>query len=533
MLDLNRLPEAVRHEGGISRRLFLSYCAALAATPLLARTAAFGRVLPRPSFGNDPFTLGVASGDPDPTGVVLWTRLAPRPLEADGGMPRENVEVSWELAEDEGMKNVVKTGTSVATPDLAHSVHVEVDGLKPDRWYWYRFRCGDAETKIARTRTLPLASADPDQMRMAFASCQHWESGYYTAYQHMAKEDLDLIFHVGDYIYEGGKDKGHTREHANGRCETLSDYRIRHAQYKTDEHLQAAHRLCPWFVTWDDHEVANNYAGPYPERTLAPSLKFLERRAGAYKAYYEHMPLRARSLPHGPDMQLYRKASYGKLMEMMILDTRQYRTPQPHGGGPGPLDAGPMDPRGTIMGAKQKQWLKDSLVGSQGKWNVLANQVVMSMITRTHDEDKNVDYYAMDQWPGYEHERLEIGQFFADRKIPNTIVITGDIHSNWVSEMRVDDRKPEQPIIASEFVGTSITSSGDGVDQPKGLEHLMRRNPCLKYHNAERGYVRCTVGQKQWRSDYITVAKVSVPNLPPQTRASFVVEAGRPGIERA
>jgi alkaline phosphatase D len=245
------------------------------------------------------------------------------------------------------------------------------------------------------------------------------------------------------------------------------------------------------------------------------------------------MPLRARSIPHGPDMQLYRKASYGKLMEMMILDTRQYRTPQPHEGGPGPLDAAACDPHNTIMGAQQKQWLKDSLVRSPGTWNLLANQVVMAMLAHSRAEDPNVDSYAMDQWPGYEHERVELGQFIADRKIQNTVVITGDIHSNWVNELRVDDRKSEEPVIATEFVGTSITSGGDGVDQPKGIEQMMRHNAGLKYHNAERGYVRCTVARKEWRSDYLTVAKISVPNLPLQQRASFVVESGNPHIIKA
>jgi alkaline phosphatase D len=260
MFELNQLSQAVRHERGMSRRLFLAYCSALAATPLLARRAAAEAgvvVTARPTFSNDPFTLGVSSGDPDATGVVLWTRLAPKPLEPDGGMPQAPVEVSWELADDEAMARVVKRGVATATPELAHSVHVEVDGLKPDRWYWYRFRSGDAETTVARTRTLPAASSSPERLRFAFASCQHYESGYYTAYQHMAKDDgLDLVVHLGDYIYEPAAAKGRTREHANGTCLTLADYRIRHAQYRTDQHLQAAHAICPWLVTWDDHEAA-------------------------------------------------------------------------------------------------------------------------------------------------------------------------------------------------------------------------------------------------------------------------------------
>jgi alkaline phosphatase D len=267
--------------------------------------------------------------------------------------------------------------------------------------------------------------------------------------------------------------------------------------------------------------------------TKGPTPEFLARRAAAYKAYYEHMPLRAKSLPHGPDMQLYRKASYGRLLEMLILDTRQYRTPQPADGNHAPIGPIASGASGTILGAKQKSWLKDSLTRSPGKWNLLAQQVVMGMIGRTHDEDPKVDYYAMDQWPGYTHERIEMVQFMADRKVANPIVITGDIHSNWVNELRPDDRKPEQPVVATEFVGTSISSSGDGVDQPKGLQGLMRHNPGVKYHNGERGYVRCTVTPRTWKSDYITVAKISVPNQPVQTRASFVVESGKVGVQSA
>lgn len=538
MLNLNQLPQAVRHEGGVSRRLFLAYCSALAATPLLGRRAlaeATAPVVARPSFGSDPFTLGLSSGDPDATGVVLWTRLAPKPLQHDGGMPHSAVQVSWELAEDEAMTRVVKRGVATATPELAHSVHVEVEGLQPDRWYWYRFRSGDAETKIARTRTLPAAGASPERLQFAFASCQHYESGYYTAYQHMATDDsLDLVFHLGDYIYEPAAAKGRTREHANGKCESLADYRIRHAQYRTDEHLQAAHRVCPWFVTWDDHEVANNYAGDHDERGPAASLAFLQRRAAAYKAYYEHMPLRARSIPRGPDLQLYRKASYGALAELLVLDGRQYRTPQPNGSAPGPLGPVALSPNGTMLGAKQKAWLKESMTRSHGRWNLLANNVAMAMLARAGGkEDPHVDYYGMDAWPAYAHERIEMMQFIADHKVANPIVITGDIHSNFVNELRVDDRKHDAAVVATEFIGTSISSSGDGTAHPASTEGLMRRNPGVKFHNAERGYVKCTVTPKAWQSDFMTVAKISVPDQPVKLRASYVVESGRPGAERA
>ena len=257
MLDLSNLPDIVRREGGISRRLFLAYSASLSAIPLLGQQAFANEQ--KPKLASDPFRLGVASGDPTADGVVLWTRLAPRPLEADGGMPPVSVDVKWDIAEDETMRRVVRRGTAAATPELAHSVHIEADGLAPDRWYWYRFRTGDVESPIGRTRTLPAEMPKPTELKLAFASCQHYEAGLYTAYEHMAKDDLDLVFHLGDYIYEHDAKVDRVRKHVGENVESLADYRIRHSQYKTDPHLQAVHRMFPWMVTWDDHEVVNDY----------------------------------------------------------------------------------------------------------------------------------------------------------------------------------------------------------------------------------------------------------------------------------
>ena len=445
MFDIETLREAARREGAMSRRLFLASGAALSTLPWLA-----GRSEAAPSrriaFGVDPFGLGVASGDPTSSGVVLWTRLAPRPLEPGGGMPSESVEVGWEIATDDAMKNVVRRGTAVATPQLGHSVHVEAEGLEPDRWYWYRFRAGDAESRVARTRTLPPPTARPDALRFAFASCQSYEQGLFTAYEHMAKDELDLIFHLGDYIYEYGGVDGKVRKHLGAEIASLDDYRIRHAQYRSDPLLQAAHRRCPWFVTWDDHEVENNYANATAEDTGVDPADFLIRRANAYQAYYEMMPLRAGSLPRGPHMQLYRKASYGRLAELMILDTRQYRTDQPNGDRGADLNENALDPRNTMLGAEQEGWLQASLLESTGTWNVLAQQVMMGMVDLSPGEN---DRYSMDQWPGYAAERMRLVKFLADRKVPNPVVLTGDIHSNWVNDLRVDDRKSDTPVIAA------------------------------------------------------------------------------------
>ncbi len=332
MSQLSRIHAAAGLEGKISRRTLLGWATALAALPRWNdRTeAAVARAF---RFAADPFTLGVAAGDPTDSGVVLWTKLAPAPLEPGGGMPgNAAVEVTWEVATDESMREVVRRGVAIAAPQLGHSVHAEVEGLAPDRWYWYRFRAGDAESRIGRARTLPLVGDRPDALRFAFASCAHYEQGYFTAYGHLAKEEVDLIFHLGDYIYEREGMEGKIRKHLGAEITSLDDYRIRHAQYKLDPHLQAAHARCPWFVTWDDHEVENDYADAVAEDPGVAPADFLLRRANAYQAYYEMMPLRRGSLPQGPKMQLYRKASFGQLAELLILDTRQYRTDQPNGG---------------------------------------------------------------------------------------------------------------------------------------------------------------------------------------------------------
>ena len=529
MLDLTRLRAAVRSEGGVSRRLFLAYGASLSALPWLAdRCGAADRKV---SFPSDPFTLGVASGEPEPTGVVLWTKLAPRPLDPDGGMKPEAVAVKWEVAEDEGMKNVVRSGEAVATPQLGHSVHVEAEGLKPDQWYFYRFRAGDAVSPVGRTRTAPEQHASPEKLKFAFASCQHYEAGLYTAYGHMAKDDLDLVFHLGDYIYEGGGTAKGVRKHAGPKLRTLGEYRVRHAQYRSDPLLHGMHARCPWVVTWDDHELENNCAGEISQDVKVDPADFLEQRANAYQAYYEMMPLRKRSVPRGPDMRLYRTVGFGRLAEFQVLDTRQYRTDQPNGDGQKPLNAAALKKSNTMLGAAQSGWLRSALLKSGANWNVLAQQVLFAMIVHARDGAEKL--YGMDKWSGCAHERMKLVEFLRTRKVPNPVVLTGDSHKNWLTEVRVDDRKPETPVVAVEFAGTSITSTGDGVDRPKNYDALMADNPCLKFFNQQRGYVRCTVTPKEWRSDYVVVDSVTKPGAPAVTRASFVVESGTPGVRKA
>ncbi|MBL9124244.1 MAG: alkaline phosphatase D family protein [Planctomycetaceae bacterium] len=527
----NPFAQPDRHDSqlALDRRRFLAATGSLAAAAVWS-SRAWGVTRRHLALADNPFQIGVASGDPSPTGFVLWTRLAPKPLEG-GGMPAEDVEVDWQVAEDEQFSKVVRKGTTVAKPDWAHTVHVEVDGLEPDRWYWYQFRAAGETSPKARSRTTPPLESTPERLRFAFASCQHWESGLYTAYEHMLKDDVDLVFHLGDYIYEGaGSTVAKLRKHVGPKLFELVDYRNRHAQYKTDPALQAMHAAAPWIVAWDDHEFENNCAGlnpEHPERTTPE--KYKAQRANSYQAYYEHMPLRIASLPQGHEMLLYRRIPYGQLAEFNVLDTRQYRTDQPNGDGlKFPGDA-VLDPQGTILGEAQRNWLFEGLGKSQSKWNVLAQQVMMARVDFKPGDEIG---HSMDQWPGYEQDRRRVLKYLYDRKIHNPVVLTGDIHSNWANELIADFDDLGSQSVATEFVGTSISSGGDGMKESPRAATALAENPFVKFANSERGYVRCNVSPKEWKSDYQVVEYVTRPGAPAITRAAFVVEDGKPVLNK-
>ena len=288
----------------LSRRVLVG--GAIAAPALLSFGRA-GALTPEPLF-----TLGVASGEPTPDGMVLWTRLAPRPLQGDGGMADRRVPVRWEVYADDALRVPVKAGDAHADPDLGHSVHVEVRGLEPGRPYWYRFLAGGEASPVGRTRTAPVRDAVVDRLRWCFGSCQKYEAGHYGAWANAVAEDPDLILFLGDYIYEGNPGKDVLRPHLNPEPFDLAGYRIRYATYRLDPQLQAAHAIAPWLVTWDDHEAANDYAGLLDQHNGDPRL-FARRRAAAYRAYYEFMPLRRAQRFQGGELKLYRAVDWGRL----------------------------------------------------------------------------------------------------------------------------------------------------------------------------------------------------------------------------
>ena len=512
---------------GIERRDFLRYMATVSAIPLIDAQAE-ETVAPKIRFDRNPFALGVASGDPEPNGVVLWTRLAPEPLEG-GGMPSLPVQTRWQVATDESFKHVVQSGTCVALPQLGHSVHVEVDGLEPHRWYFYRFLLNDAVSPVGRTRTAPAADKMPDRLRFAFTSCQHYESGYFNGYPHMQKEDLDLVVHLGDYIYEYAGIGNRPRKHIGGEITTLDEYRTRYSQYRLDTMLQETHRLFPWLVTWDDHEFDNNYANLVSEEDGISPEAFLARRRNAYQAYYEFMPLRRRSFPRGPHMTLYRDCQYGRLANFHVLDTRQYRTDQPNGDHQKPMTGKVFDSRATMLGKRQENWLMSSLLKSPSNWNVLAQQVMMAPLNRGQGEEA---LYSMDQWPGYEVSRRRLLRFFHERDIPNPVVLTGDIHLNWVNDLQLDFQNPNSPLVGTELVGTAMSSGGNGGNKIPEYERAVAQNDFVKWYNSNRGYVSCDVTPASWTSHFRVTPFVDRPHSPLDTPASFVIESGEPGAKR-
>jgi alkaline phosphatase D len=510
----------------ISRRDFLSGGAALTSAMLLFPRAGWVRS-DALTFADDPFSLGIASGDPWSESVVLWTRLAPDPVNG-GGMPAKKVPVKWEVATDERMQKVVAKGTATAVPESGHSVHVEVSGLKPAQWYWYRFTVDAASSPIGRTRTAPAKDAQNDRLNFAFASCQHYETGHYTAYKYLAADDLDLVFHLGDYIYEGPPANNRVRRHNGPEIKTIDDYRNRYGLYKSDPLLKQAHANFPWLVVWDDHEVDNNYATLIAE-DFAPKEEFARRRAAAYQAYYEHQPLRRSVLKRDHGVEIYRQLNYGRLANIQMLDTRQYRNDQPCGDGSKLPCPESLDPKATILGKEQEKWLMHNLSESSARWNIIAQQVMIGALDNAPGPEQR---FPMDHWSGYAMERKRLLEMIRDRRPSNPVVLTGDIHSSWVNDLKPEFYREDSPVVATEFVGTSITSSGDGTDVRPATPTQLAENPHIKFFNGQRGYVRCSVTPDRWQTDYQVLTMVSQPDAPISTRATFVVENGRPGAKR-
>jgi alkaline phosphatase D len=512
-----------------SRRAFLRVTAAAAGGVLLPAAPA---LCVRDVTGPDPFTLGVASGEPSASGVVLWTKLAPEPLVEDGlgGMPSRPVQVTWELASDERFSTVLRRGTVDARPDAAHAVRVEVDRLGAGRPYYYRFTAMGHQSMTGRTRTAPAPGA-LDDGRFGVVSCSRYEEGYFTAYRHLADEHPDLVLHLGDYIYEYGAawgDERHTPRRVDGsEIETLADYRRRYALYRTDSDLQALHATAPFAVVWDDHEVDNNWAGEVPE-DAQPRDRFLARRAAAFQAYHEMMPLRARIGPTTQGLRLYRTIRWGGLANLHMLDTRQYRDDQPCGDGTRVGCAERFAPARTMLGATQEQWLADEAARSTARWDVLGQQVFFGDLARPMADG---DGAPLDSWNGYIAARNRVLRMFSDRP-RNLVVLTGDVHNHYAGTLHADGR-PDGRVVGAELVTSSITSGGDGQETTPVYDSILARNPNIVFSNNRRGYILCEAAADVWQAHYRVVPYVSKRGAVLETRASYSVEAGNPGLHRS
>ena len=494
---------------------------------------------------SDPFGLGVASGDPLHDRVILWTRLVRDP--ADGGpMADRPVQVGWQIATDRRFRHVVRAGSAMARPNLAHSVHVDAAGLQPGRDYFYRFRAGRFISPAGHTRTAPAPGSAAARLRFAIANCQDWQNGYFGAYRDIAASDLDLVLHVGDYIYEYDPRSTAVRQHnpSSGTAVdadqliTLADYRNRHALYRSDPALQAAHAALPFISTWDDHETENNYAGlgdeqddlPFPQRSQTPA-QFAVQRAAAYQAWFEHTPVRTSYRPGSSDLRIYRRFDFGTLLRLNVLDTRQYRTDQP-GGLPtdfGPQVLGDTNAAGTLTGPAQEEWLLDGLRTSPGLWNVLGQQVMMAPTRFVTPPPASV--VNLDQWDGYTPQRRRLLAGIAASRATNPVVIAGDIHSTWVNDLRLNVDDPASPVVASEFVSTSITSDFPAALVPVVEQSNAAFNPWVRYFNGRtHGWLRMDVDRTRWLTEERSVSSITVPDAPSSTTARWAVEAGNPGV---
>lgn len=493
------------------------------------------------SLGADPFTLGVAAGDPWPDGFVIWTRLAPRPLDEHGGMPAVRVPVRWEVSETENFSSVVASGDVTATPELAHAVHVEVGGLRPYRHYWYRFMvAGSDVSPTGKARTAPAIHELAPRLRIGVAGCQHYEMGFYDAWGHLAAEpDLDLTFHYGDYIYEGAANKlgprpnawNVVRQHVGEEIYSLDDYRRRYAQYKSDPFLKTAHAACAFAASFDDHEIDNNWASDFDQDGIDPAI-FALRRAVALQAWYEHMPVRKSQFPINGALLAHRRLDFGRLLRLHVLDTRSYRSDQPCGDdawkNPCPVEA---HNGSTVLGDAQEQWLDHGLGSGKATWNLLAQQIIV-MPVDFREKGAAQPRYATDLWDGYRLARKRLIDSIQKHQLTNVVIASGDHHRHLVGEVPANEDDVHGAKVAVEFQAASMTSNGNGHGE-KGLEHIKENNPHFALYTDLRGYQLFDITPDRWKSDVKIMDQVETPGGKISTMASFVVTPDTPMLHRA
>ena len=485
-------------------------------------TSTTAAVTPASDLTTDPFALGVASGDPLPDSIVLWTRLAPDPLAADGsgGMAGGTASVAWDLARDDTFADLVAGGTAPSDPAFGHSVHIDVRGLDPATDYFYRFRIGDFTSTVGRTRTLPAADASPERVRLGIANCQHFEAGFYAAYRHLAEDDVDLVVHLGDYIYElpatGGPD-GNRSSRPALPPKSLEEFRLRYASYKTDPDLQAAHAAAPFTLMWDDHEVSDNYMGDtVPSGAGAAEVRDL--RAAAYQAWWENLPVRL-DRPDGSDLVVYHDVTFGDLARLYLLDERQYADEPPCRGETVPYDYGDCDAVGddrTRLGADQEAWLDETARQGGVTWNLLGTPVALAGIDAgSGDEAK----YFLDLWDGYPVARQRVIDLLAE--VDNPVVISGDYHQGMVLDVNEAPFDTDSPLVATEFMAPPISSVLFSDD-------VSERTPQLRQQLDGHGYLLVEVTPEAVTAEFRMLDDVTDPDSAVQTESTWRVDAGDP-----
>ncbi|MDX6739269.1 alkaline phosphatase D family protein [Actinocorallia sp. A-T 12471] len=528
----------------LNRRDALKLGGTGAALALMAPAAA--SAAPSPLFAH-----GVASGDPLPDGVILWTRVTPTPEAVPGSGAGPQIQVSWQIAEDAAFATVAASGVFATGPERDHTVKVDVRGLRPGADYHYRFTYAGTHSPTGRTRTAPASGASVDALRFGVASCSNWEAGFFSAYRHLAaRDDLFGVIHLGDYIYEygtGGYSAGGSvvRETAPAHeIVTLADYRIRHASYKTDPDLQAAHARHPWLIVWDDHEVANDaWADGAENHSPDTEGAYAARKAASHQAYQEWMPVR-----FSPEGVLYRSLRFGDLAEIVLLDLRSYRS----------LQAGGLavdDPARTITGAPQMAWLKDTLAASTARWRIVGTSVMISPLVLASLTAEALGPLAAllglpsggvslnpDQWDGYTADRAALLSALTARGAGDTVFLTGDIHTSWANEVPLKaGTYPLSPSVATEFVVPSVTS--DNIDdilraRPRTTSLAVEAaigvtNRHVRWTNMDdHGFGVVEIGRAQTRMDWYFLSDRKNPAATARKAVSYVTAHGTAKLKR-
>lgn len=533
--------------GGAGAAALLGTTAATAAAALGASTRVFAH--------------GVASGDPKPRRVVLWTRVTPTKAATPGSGKGPKVTVTWQVATDARFTNVVRSGTQSTSARRDHTVKVDATGLKPGRWYYYRFALGDVTSPVGRTRTAPRKQASVQRLRMGVVSCSHYEEGYFAAYRHLAdRDDLDAVLHLGDYIYEGGgSDDRPRRFEPTHEIITLADYRQRHGQHKADPDLQRLHGRYPFIVTWDDHEIANdNWSGGAENHTAGEGL-YADRKARAQRVYDEWMPVRMSGTARPNDgTKLFRRLRWGRLADLAMLDLRSYRDEQITTEIPFPLpqiQTQADDPGRTITGNRQMAWLKRVLLRKKTRWKLIGNSVMISPLSFAALPTEAVELINqvtgevpsdgvpinLDQWDGYTADRRELLSHIDERGIKNAVFLTGDIHSAWANDLPLDAATyPASGSVAVEFVCTSVTSSN--IDEETGapprtatlaLEAVLQtNNRHVRYLNFDdHGYSVLDVTKQRVQMDYFVLEDKTRVDSGVSHTASWLTRSGSGRVE--